>query len=89
MRTVAILNLGVNIWTQKSELPQGNFQCYLTKTKITKQRPSELTDIVYDRIKDEIERMEHVDYNTAIRINVMNVDYIEDLTNLERYLNVF
>ena len=35
-------------------------------------------DIEYDRMKDEIARTECVDYITAIRRNVMNIDYIED-----------
>ena len=39
-------------------------------------------DIGYDQIKDEIANMECVDYNTAIRINIMNVDDIEDFQNL-------
>ena len=39
-------------------------------------------DIEYYRIKDKISSMERVDYNTAIRKNVMDVDDIEYFTNL-------
>ena len=39
-------------------------------------------NIEYDRIKDEISRMEHVKYSTSIEGNVLNVDYIEDFKNL-------
>ena len=46
------------------------------------KRPFELTNIHYDQIKDEIESMECVDYNTYFGINVTNVDYIEDFANL-------
>ena len=46
-----------------------------------KKNPFKLTDIEYDRIKYEMSRMERVEYNTASRRNVMNVDDIEDLGN--------
>ena len=39
MKTDSIPDLDVKVWTQKSELPQGNFLHYLTTPKITKQRP--------------------------------------------------
>ena len=50
----------------------------MSKPDITRQRPFRLTDINYDQMKGEIERMEQVEYNTAIGINVMDVDDIED-----------
>ena len=58
----------VKVWIWKSELPQGNFLYSLTKPEITRQRS----------IKDELSRMGHIDYNTAMGRNVMNVDDIED-----------
>ena len=39
-------------------------------------------DIEYDEIKYEITSMERVDYNTAMRRNVMNEDDKEDFENL-------
>ena len=50
----------------------------MSKPDITRQRPFRLTDINYDQMKGEIARMEQVEYNTAIGINVMDVDDIED-----------
>ena len=82
MRTVAIPNIDVKVWNRKRLLTQGNFLHSLKQPKITRQRPFELTDIKYDRIKDRITRMEHVKYNTAIRRNDKNVDDIEDFANL-------
>ena len=40
------------VWTQKSELPQINFLRSLTQPKISRQRPSKITDINCDQIKD-------------------------------------
>ena len=80
--TVDITNIDIKVWTRKSELPQGNHLSSLTQSEITRQRPFELTNIHYDQIKDEIESMECVDYNTYFGINVTNVDYIEDFANL-------
>ena len=77
-----IPNIDVNVWTRKSEFPQDNFLNFLTKPEITRQRPFELTDIDYDLIKDEILRMECVDYNNASGINIINVNDIEDFQNL-------
>ena len=57
-------------------MPQGNFLRSLTQPEITIQRPFKLADIEYDRIKYEIGNMEHVEYNTTILMNVMNVDNI-------------
>ena len=68
--------------TRKIELPQGDFLRFLPQPKNTRQRPFEHTDIEYDRIKDEIARMGHVDYKTDIGRNVINVDDIEDFENL-------
>ena len=82
MNTAAIPNLYVIVWTCKSEFPQGNFLNSLTEPEINRPKPFEPTDIEYDRIRDEIARMEHVDYSTSIRINVMNFDDIEDFANL-------
>ena len=53
--------MDVQVWTHKSELPQGNFLRYLTQTEITRQRAFKLTYIEYDLIKDEIESMECVE----------------------------
>ena len=58
MNTVAILNLDVKVWTQKGELPQGNFLSFLTQPKITRQIPFRLKYVEYDIIKYEIESME-------------------------------
>ena len=82
MSTVAITNLGVRVWTRKSDLPQGNFLHSLTQPKIARQITFELIDIEYDRMKDEISRIKHVEYNTTIGINVINVDDIEDFANI-------
>ena len=38
-------------------------------------------EIEYDRIKEEIARMERVEYNTAIGRNFVNDDDIEDFIN--------
>ena len=65
-RTADIPNLYVKVWTQKSELPQENFLCSITQPNISRQGPFELTDIEYDIIKDEISRMELVEYNTDV-----------------------
>ena len=82
MNTVAISNIEVKVWTQKSELPQGSFLRSLIQPKITRQIHVELTDIDYDLIKDEILRMECVYYNNASGINIINVNDIEDFQNL-------
>ena len=81
MSRVAIPNLEVKVWTRKSELPQGDFLSYLTQPENTRQLPFELTDIGHYQIKDEIKKMEYVEYNTDIGINVKNVDNIEDFAN--------
>ena len=49
---VAIPNIDVKVWTRKSDLPQVNLLRSLTQPKITRQRPFELTDLEYDKIKD-------------------------------------
>ena len=63
-------------------MPQGNFLRSLTPPKITRQRAFKLTDNEYDKIKDGIVRMEYVECNTAIGRNIVNVDDIEDFSNL-------
>ena len=80
--TVNIPNLDFKVWARKSELLQVNFLRYLTKTEITSQRPFKLKYIYYDQFKDEIERMERVNYNTSIGRNVINFDDKEDVENL-------
>ena len=82
INTVAITNLEQKVWTWKIELPQGNFLHSLTQPEITRQIPFKRTDIEYNWIKYEIAIMERVEYNTAIRRNVMNADDIEDFANL-------
>ena len=57
MRTFANHNLYVNFLTRKNNLPHGNYLYYLMINEITIQRPFELTDIDYDRIKDGISSM--------------------------------
>ena len=42
-------------------------------------------DIDYDRIKYEIERMKRVQYNNAIRRNVMNDNDLEEFSNIQLY----
>ena len=74
INTVDITILDIKFWTCKSELPQGNFLSFLTQPKITRRRPFELTEIYYDLIKDEISRIEHVEYFTAVGITVMYID---------------
>ena len=39
-------------------------------------------DIEYHQIKDEMARMEHVEYKTDTGISFINVDDIEDFENL-------
>ena len=82
MKKVAIPNLDIQVFNRESDLPQGNFLRSLTQPKITRQRHFKLTDIEYDRIKNKIARMEHADYNTDIKINVLNVDDMEDVLNV-------
>ena len=60
----------------KNELPEGNYLGYLIQPEIKRQRKFELTDIESYQIKNEIKRMECVDYNTSIGWNVMNEDDI-------------
>ena len=45
---------------RKSDFPQGGFLNFLTQPKITRQRPFEITEIGYYRVKYEISRTEHV-----------------------------
>ena len=78
MTTVAIPNLDVKVWTHKSGFPQENLLLSLTQPKITRQIKFELTNIDYNIIKDEISRIERVEYNTAVVSNFMNVYDIED-----------
>ena len=52
MNTFVIIDLDVKFWTQKNELPQGNFLRLLAQPEITRQRLLKLTDIKYDLIKD-------------------------------------
>ena len=79
MRTVAIPNIDINVWTQKSAFPIGNYYlCSLMKPEFTRQRHFKLTDIEYDIITDETAMMERVEYNTDIGRNVIYVDDTED-----------
>ena len=55
IRTVDIPNIYVKFWTHKRELSQGNYLSFLIQTSITRQIPFKLTDIDYDKIKDEID----------------------------------
>ena len=82
MNIFAIPNIDVKVCTHKSELSQGNLLHFLTQPKITRQRTFELTGIHYYLIKYEIEIMKCVEYDTNFRRNVLNVDDIEDFTNL-------
>ena len=54
MRTLAIPNIDIKVWTRKHELLQGNYPRYSTQPEITRQKPFGLTDIEYDRTKDQI-----------------------------------
>ena len=54
MNTVAIPNIDVKFWTQKSEFPPGDLLRSLNQPKITKHIPFKLTDIQCDQINDEI-----------------------------------
>ena len=78
MRESAITKIDFKVWNRKIDQSQRNFLHYLTQPEITRERPFELTDIECDRIKDEIESTESVEYHTALGINVRNVDDIED-----------
>ena len=82
MNTVAITDIDVKIWTRRSEFPKRKLPRSLTQPKIWRKINFELIDIEYDLIKDEIPKMEHVEYNTAIERNVMNIGDIEDFANL-------
>ena len=82
MKTVAIPNLDVRVWTRESEFPQGHFLLSLTQPKITRQRTFEISDIGYDLIKDEIEMVDCDEYTTDVGIYINNVDDIEDFVNL-------
>ena len=57
IRTVAIPNIDINVWTQKSDFPQGNLLRSLTQPDITRQITFKLMASKYDLIKDEITRM--------------------------------
>ena len=61
MRTVAIPNLDVKVWTSKGGFLLGNFLRSLIQPEITTQRPFELTEIEYDQIYDEILGMGRVE----------------------------
>ena len=63
-------------------MQQENFLRSLTKLEIKIPRPFEITDIEYNLMKDEIESMECVEYNTSTGINVMNIYDIEEFANL-------
>ena len=79
MNKVAIPNIGVKVWTQKSAFPQGDFLCSLAKPTITRHRPFNLTENQYDQIQYGITRMELVDYNTAVGRKFMIIYDIEHL----------
>ena len=81
-KTVYFPNIDIKVFNRKSEFPQSNFLRSLTEPEITRKIPFKLTYVEYDRIKDEMARMEHVDYNIDIKINIMNVDDIEDFANV-------
>ena len=81
-KTVAIPNIGIKVSNRRSKLPKRNFLRSLTQPRILIQRTFKLTDIEYDQIKDKTTRMEHVDYNIDIKINVMNVYDMEDFSNI-------
>ena len=53
------------------------------KPEIIIQRPFEITDIGYYRIKYELAGMEHIDQNTCIEQNVMNIDDIYDFASVQ------
>ena len=76
INTFDIPNIDVKVWTSKSDFPQGSFLRSSTQPEIKRQRPFELTDIEYDIIKYEIERVRHAEYNTYIGRNFINVDDI-------------
>ena len=57
---------------------------FLNTDKNYKTRPFKLTDIEYDQIKDEIARMEHVEYNTSVGRKFMNADGTEYFANFWR-----
>ena len=48
MNIVAIPNIDVQVWTQKSYLTHGNLPRSLTQPEITRQRSFELIYIEYD-----------------------------------------
>ena len=81
MQKVSIKNIDFKVCTHKNDLPQSNYIHSLTQTAITRQIPFKLMDIEYARIKDEIEDMERIQYNTAIGINIINEYDIEDFVN--------
>ena len=56
---------------------QGNYIHSSRQTIFTRQRRFERTAIEYDQIKDEIFRMESVEYNDFILRNIMNKDDLE------------
>ena len=87
MRTVAVPNINIKVWSRKNELPLWNYLRSLTQPKITRQRPFELTDIEYDIVKYQIASMERVEYNTSTGRNVMNVDDIEEFVGF-REINI-
>ena len=87
MKTVAIPNTEIKVWTRESDSQQEYSLRYLTQPEITRQRNFDLTDIEYDLINNLIARMECVEYITASGRNMMNVDAIEDYANF-RGLNM-
>ena len=45
IKTFAITNVDVKVWTRKSEFPQGNLLCVLTQPEIIRQRIFNVIDI--------------------------------------------
>ena len=82
MYRVAITNLNVKVWIRKSDYPQWNFLHHFNQPEIIRQIPFKLADIEYDLIKDEIKRMEPVEYNSSAVRNLINVNDIEEFANV-------
>ena len=76
MKTVAVPDLDVVVWDRIWELPQDLRT--ITAHKIRDRQPFELTDDLYSEIKEEIARMEKIDFNVNVGQNAVNTEDAED-----------
>jgi hypothetical protein len=76
MKTVAVPDFDVVVWDRIRQLPQDLRT--ITAHELQDRRPFELTDDLYDDIKEEIARMEKIDFNVNVGQNAVNTEDAED-----------